>query len=290
MRKLSITADEFAERVSKATNGRISIVKESYTGTQHKVTAYCNVHKIYFNVNVARNLYRGNANCPECAKKQKQNEAKIIPFNKMLQRFKEAYGEKFSYDESSYRGKKKLMKVHCNDCGEDFEITPEHHLKYNNGGCPNCHKTKIVKCSICGKDIVVDRRSSTNIKYICNECCHKHKKKYKIKNKTNITDVKYCKICGRKLNNNLKCDNEFCNTYHYNTLIVLVKKFGFDKNKIGTDEVENEFKRIRDMIYDMYWNQHMSSTEICKKYGYKSVQALVNSLFKKLKIPPKTLS
>jgi len=44
------------------------------------------------------------------------------------------------------------------------------------------------------------------------------------------------------------------------------------------------------MLYDMYWNQHMSSTEICNLFGYKSVHVLVDSLFKKLKIPSKTLS
>ena len=66
MGKLRITADKFAERVSKATDGRISIVKETYTGTRNKVTAYCNMHKIYFEVNAARELYRGNTNCPEC--------------------------------------------------------------------------------------------------------------------------------------------------------------------------------------------------------------------------------
>ena len=75
MGKLKITADEFAERVSKATDGRISVVKETYTGTRNKVTAYCNVHKIYFEVNIARELYRNNEHCPECIKeKKKQNK------------------------------------------------------------------------------------------------------------------------------------------------------------------------------------------------------------------------
>lgn len=51
-----VTADEFADRVSKFTNGRISIVKETYTGTHNRVTAYCNVHKIYFEVKEAKYL------------------------------------------------------------------------------------------------------------------------------------------------------------------------------------------------------------------------------------------
>ena len=98
MSKVKITADEFAERVSKATNGRITIVKETYTGTRHKVTAYCNAHKIFFEVKMAYNLIRKDENCPKCTNEQR-HKANIVPFSKMFQRFKEAYGEKFSYNE-----------------------------------------------------------------------------------------------------------------------------------------------------------------------------------------------
>ncbi len=138
MRKSIIPADEFAERVNKASNGRINIVKETYTGTHNKVTAYCTIHKIYFEVSEAKLLTSKELNCPECIKDKR--------WFKIYDSFINTYGNKFSYDKSSYRGYKNLMKVHCNECSTDFEITPEHHLKYNNGGCPNCHKYKTTKC------------------------------------------------------------------------------------------------------------------------------------------------
>ena len=65
MRNPKISADEFAERVEKAYDGRISVVKETYTGTRYQVTAYCNIHKIYFEVKTARELGDGTANCTE---------------------------------------------------------------------------------------------------------------------------------------------------------------------------------------------------------------------------------
>ena len=68
MRNPKISADEFAERVKEAYDGRISVVKETYTGTRYQVTAYCNIHKIYFEVNLAKNLYKKKCNCPECSK------------------------------------------------------------------------------------------------------------------------------------------------------------------------------------------------------------------------------
>lgn len=88
----------------------------------------------------------------------------------MYDSFINKYGNKFSYDETTYNGTKELMKVHCNDCGEDFEITPEHHLKYNNGGCPNCHKTKIMICENCGKEFEVDRHYNVKNNKLCKDC------------------------------------------------------------------------------------------------------------------------
>ena len=166
-----LSFEEFSARVERAYNGRISVVKETYVNTKRPVTAFCNVHKIYFKVKIARNLTRGDANCPECSNK-------TIPFSEMLKRFRDAYGNKFSYNESSYNGRLNIMKVHCNDCGADFEITPVHHLTYNNGGCPNCHKTKKRKCSFCGKEIIVDRHVSSNSVIYCEEC-RKRMKRYR---------------------------------------------------------------------------------------------------------------
>ena len=170
--------EDFNTRVQKAYNGTISIVEETYIDIRHCVTAYCNIHKVYF-VRKAYNLAIGKAKCPECHKEIKKSPK--TSWDIMLKRFIKKYGYKFSYDEKTYAGYKKEMTVHCNDCNETFSITPEHHLKYNNGGCPNCQKTKIIKCSICGKEIEVDRCVSAN-NNVCCESCRKLIKRMK-KNK-----------------------------------------------------------------------------------------------------------
>lgn len=249
MAKLKVTFEEFSARVEKAYNGRISVVESTYMGIKNKVTAYCNVHKIYFEVNEARCLYMKRANCPECAKERRKqiNEEKIIPFAEMLKRFHDAYGNKFLYDESSYQRPKMKMKVHCNDCGEDFEITPIHHLKYNNGGCPNCHKHKIVKCSKCGKEIEADRHVGDNFIIYCDDCQPNKRREY-------------CNICGGALNDEFKCNNDFCNEHHILTFKTLIKYFQFDETKLGTKDAETEFYRIRTMLNDMYWNKHLTSS------------------------------
>ena len=193
MAKIKILFEEFSARVEKAYNGRISVVESTYTGTRNKVTAYCNVHKIYFEVKEARNLTRHYAECPECLKEinDANNKKQFKKWEDVLKSFIESYGNKFSYDESSYCGLKHKMKVHCNDCGEDFEITPIHHLKYNNGGCPNCHKHKIRKCSKCGKEFEVDRHYADSTEFICKECRNEIKReKENLSNSVKIKKVR----------------------------------------------------------------------------------------------------
>lgn len=154
--------------------------------------------------------------------------------------------------------------------------------------------TKTVICEDCGKEIVVNKHTST---FLCDECRKRRRlisrriANAKIRNKQIDEDkIDYCKICGRKLNNDLKCDNQFCNEHHFQTFKTLIKYFGFDENKLGTLEAEEEFYRIKDMLYDMYWNQQMSSSQICKAFDYPSNSHLINNVFFRLNILPKTIS
>ena len=71
----------------------------------------------------------------------------------------------------------------------------------------------------------------------------------------------------------------------------LIKYFGFDKTKVGTPEVESEFMRIRNVLYDLYWNGHKSSSEISKMFGYPSAANLTDKIFRGyMDIPVKTTS
>lgn len=260
MRKSIISADEFAERVNKASNRRINIVKETYTGTHNKVTAYCTIHKIYFEVSEAKLLTSKESNCPECIKDKR--------WFKVYDSFINTYGNKFSYDKSSYCGYKNLMKVHCNDCGTDFEITLEHHLKYNNGGCPNCHKYKTTKCQKCGKEIKVDSHCSNDYRLICDDC-----KKQIIKEieKNKFTKEKNkqikCSFCGSYHSVNEKCQNELCNTFHSINDLKKLIPFGFDYSTIGTINYIEEFYKATKLLLSEYFDNKLSTQQIYKKYN-----------------------
>ena len=90
---------------------------------------------------------------------------------------------------------------------------------------------------------------------------------------------------------NGECDNEFCKKHNIQHFRNLIKYFGFNKNKYGTEEVEEEFYRVRNYLYDLYWNKNISSTQLAKMFNYTSSPTnITQKFFKKyLEIPVKSV-
>lgn len=102
---------------------------------------------------------------------------------------------------------------------------------------------------------------------------------------------KYCPICGRKRSADGNCENDFCNKHNYQHFKSLIKYFGFDPTKYGTPDAEAEFYRVRNMLYDLYWNKGLSSTDLAKKFNYPSTPTNITQKFFKnyLSIPVKSV-
>lgn len=170
----------------------------------------------------------------------------------------------------------------CENCGK------EHDGSYASGRfcCKECakafstknevHGLKEAKCIKCGKTIYINKRASIN-KCVCDDC---------------KSETKTCSICGRHLNKYGECDSDFCKKHNHQHFKSLIKYFGFDKSKYRTTEVENEFNRIRDLLYNLYWVENKSSSEIANLFGYKSTPTNITQKFFKnyLNIPVKNVS
>lgn len=168
----------------------------------------------------------------------------------------------------------------CENCGKEHDGTyasgrfcsKECAKSYSTKNI-NYKETKIANCVICGKEIIITKNASLKT-CKCNECSYRYKK---------------CPICGRNKINGI-CENNFCKQHNPQHFKNLIKYFGFDKTKYGTIHVENEFNRIRDILYDLYWNKNLSSTEIAKKFNYTSCPTNITQKFFKqyLNIPIKS--
>lgn len=150
----------------------------------------------------------------------------------------------------------------CENCGK------EHDGSYGSGRfcCKECARSfssknskgelKEAKCIDCGKIIYIGKRASEKT-CRCKECNY---------NK----DLKKCKICGLTYNTNIdhNCKNKFCKNHNIQQFKSLIKYFKFDKTKLGTLEVEEEFNRIKNNIIEDYINNRITDKELKEKYNY----------------------
>lgn len=175
----------------------------------------------------------------------------------------------------------------CENCGK------EHDGNYGSGRfcCKECARSfssknskgelKEAKCIDCGKIIYIGKRASEKT-CRCKECNKIHHKP---------SDLKKCKICGSLYyKNEGGCKNEFCKNHNIQQFKSLIKYFSFDKTKLGTLEVEEEFNRIRDLLYDLYWNKGLTAEEIGNFFKYKNSHNIIQTIFSYLNISTRNYS
>ena len=201
---------------------------------------------------------------------------------------KQFYKEKKEKQKTEYY----LNPKYCLTCGNVIPFEK----KNNKCCCRSCATTYSNKSR--SKD-VYNKLSKTLSKYILKKYhnitddeCEQYYKEKRLINKRScskriikkyVKKITYCKQCGAEKG---KCKDSFvCNHYKlFNTL----EKFGFDKSKIGSEEIINEFYRIKDIIETEYKVNRITDKELKEKYNYKSGSANFHKILHSLNI--KTLN
>lgn len=138
-------------------------------------------------------------------------------------------------------------------CGNEFF---EKYSKWSNGNfcSKSCARSysqsqmlsgiKISKCTICGKEIEVNKRSSGEK---CDDCRSYNKKRR-------------CNQCGQEICNkpNICAKGKFFKT--------LITYFGFNGNSIGTLNLYKEYDRIKCILENQYHDLKMSTLDLEKFY------------------------
>ena len=190
----------------------------------------------------------------------------------------------------------------CEHCGKT------HYGEYGSGRFCSAHcarmyskrfldskSKKTIVCEICGKPEEVNIHSSEKL---CGDCkVHISEELFDSGiskfHKSNICKklkkISRCTVCGSGYNPSEGC-TEFCKRVKITGIRQLVKWVGFDKSKIGTIGVFDEYNRVRNIVYNQYWIEGMSCEDISKYYGITYHHCISQTIFKILDIPIKTLS
>jgi len=165
----------------------------------------------------------------------------------------------------------------CEFCGKEHNgeyskrfCCQECARKYSSSKC-NRYESKPGKCIKCGRDILIPKNASLKT-CMCKEC----KNNYKIK-KCHLTGIKLteCKDCFFK-------KEKICITHHsimqrFNN-IIKTQFYNFDISTLGTTKVINEYLRIKDLLYGLYYNEKLSSEDIRDLCG-KKINYLIRNFF-----------
>lgn len=88
-----------------------------------------------------------------------------------------------------------------------------------------------------------------------------------------------CPICGAIDRDHCK-NREICK--HEQMFPRLIKYLGYDPNQLGSEKAYEEYERVRQCVYDLYWNKKMSIQQIADLTGYKSSSGSFAILLSKL--------
>ena len=209
-------------------------------------------------------VHFGNCHCLNCGKLLEINQAKE--------------GNKFCSSSCA---------ATYNNTGRKHSEESKEHLKETQKTSEKVRKAIIKRFYNGDEELYNKVQEEKKLKSEKPKCIRIHKEKKPRIKKEKVEKPKYCKICGRELING-KCLNDFCINIGRISFKKISKYFGFDISKYGTIEVEQEFNRIRNMLYDLYWNQHMSTTQLTEHFNLPKNS--IFSYFKIFKIPSKTIS
>lgn len=95
-------------------------------------------------------------------------------------------------------------------------------------------------------------------------------KQHKItrKSKTHIIKANNCKWCGAEIIQRKRTCKypEICS--HMRIIPKMIQYFGFDESSIGSERFYEEYNKIKDYLYDLYFVQKKSLDDICKIIKY----------------------
>lgn len=123
---------KFKEVIEKTNTGTIFLHVSRSLGGRRIGVAMCKCGKDF--------TFRPNDNhtgyCPDCSR-MVAGKNKSKGFDVFIQRSKDAHGDRFLYDESSYSGLSSKVRIKCEKHGW-FEQVANQHYKKNAQGCTKC--------------------------------------------------------------------------------------------------------------------------------------------------------
>lgn len=127
-----ISREDFIRSAIMVHGVKYDYTLSDYKNTKSKVDIVCPEHGLFSQV-AGRHIHQGSG-CNKCGHKSAA-EARTLAWEERLKEFRRVHGEKYSYDESSYKKRKSKMKIICPEHGPFMQSSCSHQ---RGNGCPSC--------------------------------------------------------------------------------------------------------------------------------------------------------
>ena len=157
-----LTTDEFIKRSRKIHGDKYDYSKVNYTGIYNEVCIICPIHGEFFQL---PNAHLRGKGCKKCSMEKLWKNKKKITTECVIEKGKEIYGEKYSYNKTVYNGYNNQFTVTCPLHG-DFETNYRKFILKKHG------------CKKCGKISMWDNRGRITTEDFIKKANEIHSNKY----------------------------------------------------------------------------------------------------------------
>lgn len=123
--------EEFVRRSRLIHNDVYSYPEQEFVNTKTKITIWCSKNNHFFEQMPSTHL--NGKGCKNCSLRKSKED--------FLEQASKKYGDRFTYDLSSYEHSTSKINITCNDCSHQFIAKSITHLLAKNG-CPKCAKSQ----------------------------------------------------------------------------------------------------------------------------------------------------
>lgn len=271
----NLKIEEIRNRIYNIFGDKYFIPEQEIFGVKNKIKVFCNECKDYFEIRL--NTFLSGFGCSKC----KYNNLRLS-LNDVRNRSKELYGNKYYIPEQEIRNNKFFIKIHCNDCGENFNIIQYAHFR-GDGGCSNCALKKrtnsiekIIQRSkeIHGDIYIIDenqeiKNNKSIIRIFCKKC--KNYFNQKIYDHLNGSGCPYCRMSRGEIiiqnylmDHNIKYENQKKFKDCKNIFPLPFDFYLPDYNMCIEFDGEQHFKQIHNWRFEQTLKNDIIKTNFCK--------------------------
>ena len=174
--KRGFDTEKFIEKAKEVHGDTYDYSLVNFKDVRTPVTIICKKHGPFEQVPYYH--LAGNG-CRQCYD-ERHSETIQKPFEQFVAEARSIHGDDYDYDEASYKGSKKKMRIYCKKCKKYFPQMPYNHISQRQG-CPHCQKSRgekkvamtltemgiqfVPQCKIAYKDGVVIKRGGIYVDF-----------------------------------------------------------------------------------------------------------------------------